>query len=288
MAEPSSITDLVAAHYGALPDGLRKAADFVVARPVDVATSSLRAIAAASGLSPTTFSRLARALGLARYEEIRQLCRQSLTPPATSFSGKARQLHSAAEQPSGLGALFFQQASESIDNLQELARGLDVARLERVVKRLAAARRVRLLAGGTSRGLAKYLEEMAGWICDDWRLIDEQDAARAISDEAAGDVHILISKSLFSAAPIRAAQLAAERGGFVLLITDSHTCPALPFASEYFVLPTESPHFFPSYATTLVLLEAMMSMLAAELGDAAEARIKSVEASSRRLGVYRA
>ncbi|WP_272005028.1 MurR/RpiR family transcriptional regulator [Roseovarius sp. ZX-A-9] len=288
MTGNTSIKDLVAAHYGDLTEGLQQAADYVVEQQIEVATNSLRSVAASSGLSPTTFSRLARALGLEKYEQVRQLCAQSLTPQTTSFSGKLGQLHATASQSTGVGALFLHQASESIGNIEELSRNLDVSRLVRVVKALSEARQVTLLAGSTSRGLAKYLEEMAGWISDRWRLVDDQAAAlaRAVTDSSSDDVYILISKSLFLTAPIRAAELAAERGAFVLVLTDSHTCPALPFASEYFVLPTESPHFFPSYAATLVLLEAIMSMLAAQIGAPAQARIEDVEASSRSLGAY--
>ncbi len=288
MRDGMTIQDLVATHYADLTDGLRQAADYVVAHPIEVATRSLRSVAAASGLSPTTFSRLARALGMENHAQIRDLCRLSLTPQTATFAGKAQRLRSAADRSRGLGTLFYDQAAESLANIEELARRLDVARLERVVDRLGRSRRVTLLAGGTSRGLAGYVEEMAGWISARWVLAENRDVAqaRAVIDAGPDESYLLISKSLFSAAPIRAARYAAERGAFVLVITDSHTCPALPFASEHFVLPTDSPHYFPSYAPTVVLLEAMMSMLAARIGGPAQDRIKAIESGSRTLGAY--
>ncbi|NIY95553.1 hypothetical protein HC022_04595 [Salipiger sp. HF18] len=63
-SDSKTITDLVASHYAELTEGLQQAADHIVQNPIEAATTSLRSIAASSGLSPTTFSRLARALGV--------------------------------------------------------------------------------------------------------------------------------------------------------------------------------------------------------------------------------
>ncbi|MEY8828228.1 MurR/RpiR family transcriptional regulator [Sedimentitalea sp. XS_ASV28] len=288
MADGRSITDLVSARYGELTEGLQQAADYVVANPIDVATQSLRSVAASSGMSPTTFSRLSRALGLRNHDEVRALCRVALTTPRASFADKARDLQCETLGADGPGALFVQQAEANLRNISELVNSINMQKTVRVVEKLAGARRVWLLAGAMSQALARYLDEMAVWITDNWRLVadDGTSMSRAVSTATADDVVILISKSLFTAAPIRAAELAAGRGAHVVLITDSHTCPALAFASDYFVLPADSPHFFPSYAPAVVLLEAMMSMLAAHLGDAAEERIKQTEAIRRDLGVY--
>ena len=283
-----SIKELVSARYSELTEGLQQAADYVVAHPIDVATQSLRSVAASSGMSPTTFSRLSRALGLENHEEVRNLCRQALTRQEVSFADKARDLQSAAQEASGLGALFFQHAATNLRNIEDLTQSLDVDKTVRVVERLAEAKRVLLLGSTTSHAVAKYLEEMASWISDRWQIVDEGGASmsRAASTATSDDVFVLISKSLFVAAPIRAARLAAERGAYVVVITGSHTCPALPFASEYFVLSTDSTHFFPSYTPTIVLIEAIMSMLAARLGAEAEDRIKQTEAGIRSLGFY--
>lgn len=288
MTDGMSIKELVSARYGELTEGLQQAADYVVANPIDVATQSLRSVAASSGMSPTTFSRLSRALGLENHDEVRALCRVALTPRKPSFANKARDLQSEAFKAEGIGALFLQQAEANLRNVTDLVHSINMEKTVRVVEKLARARRVSLLAGATSQGLARYLEEMAVWITDNWRVVEDHGTAvsRAVSTATEDDVFILISKSLFTAAPIRAAELAAERGAHVVLITDSHTCPALAFASEYFVLSADSPHYFPSYAPTVVLLEAMMSMLAAHLGDVAEERIKQTEAIRRDLGIY--
>lgn len=69
----------------------------------------------------------------------------------------------------------------------------------------------------------------------------------------------------------------------MIVITDTHTCPALAHASAHFITPTESQHFFSSYAATLVSCEIMIGMLAGRAGPPARARIADVESRNRRL-----
>ena len=98
------------------------------------------------------------------------------------------------------------------------------------------------------------------------------------------DVLIVITKPPFATNSIRAAQEGHEVGAFVIVVTDTHTCPALAHASANFIVPTESQHYFSSYASTIVLCEIMMGMLASRAGPSAQARITNVENRNRRLG----
>ena len=68
------------------------------------------------------------------------------------------------------------------------------------------------------------------------------------------------------------------------MITDSHSSPALEFADHGFIVPTESPQFFSSYASTLVLIETIVTMLLARAGDDAEDMIREAENQIHALG----
>jgi DNA-binding MurR/RpiR family transcriptional regulator len=59
---------LISSKYSSLSPQLQRAARFVVENPEEVATRSLRQIAASIDMSPPTFSRLAGALGYKNYE----------------------------------------------------------------------------------------------------------------------------------------------------------------------------------------------------------------------------
>ena len=60
--------------------------------------------------------------------------------------------------------------------------------------------------------------------------------------------------------------------------------PAIEFSSHSFVVPTESPQFFSSYAATLVLIETIITMLLARAGDEAEDMIRAAENQIHVLG----
>jgi len=66
-----SVQASIAENYGELSVALKMAADFVVKNSVEIATRSLLSVAAESELSPSSFSRLARAIG---YQDYDQLC----------------------------------------------------------------------------------------------------------------------------------------------------------------------------------------------------------------------
>jgi DNA-binding MurR/RpiR family transcriptional regulator len=283
MTAQRSIEEKIAAEYGSLSAKLRDAADFVAANPVDVATRSLRSVSAASGLAPATFSRLARALGFDSYEDMRELSRNAVGRRYVSFSEKARRLQaeSAAAQP----PFLMRQASACVANIEAATRLVDPARLEAAVDRLHAARNVVLYGAFGSTGIVEYMAYMGSYFAPNWSIAGRMGASlsTAMADLGAEDALIVVTKPPFARRSIIAAEMAAERGAYVIVITDSHTCPALKHASAGFILPSDSPQFFSSYAATLVLLETIIGMLVARAGPRAKARIEEVEERNHRL-----
>lgn len=287
MEPPQSLEDRISARYGALSDKLQAAADYIIASPVEVATRSLRSVAAASGLAPSTFSRLARALGFSTYEDLREMSRQAVSRRAGTFSDKARRLRADADDGAGL-SLMQRQVEASLRNIEDLSRSIPVEKLYGVVEALRAARRVRLIGAMSSRPILEYMLYLAEWLSDDWSMAAAGDAslAAALAGAEASDAFIVLSMPPFAATTLRAAEIAAGKGAYVLVITDTHTCPALKHASASLTAPTDSPHFFSSYVSTLVLIETLISMLVAQSELSAEGRMREIEEQNRSLGRY--
>ncbi|MHC0054407.1 MurR/RpiR family transcriptional regulator [Actibacterium sp. D379-3] len=282
-----SIEDKIAAQYSGLSAKLRDAADFVAAHPVDVATRSLRSISASSGLAPATFSRLARALGFDSYEELRELSRYAVGRRMVSFSEKASRLQ--AETATGPQPPFFQrQAAACVANIEAATRLIDPARLEAAVERLDKARNVVLFGALGSTGIVEYMAYIGNYFAANWSIAGRMGAslATAMADLSAEDALIVVTKPPFARRSVLAAEMAAERGAYVVVITDTHVCPALRHASAGFILPSDSPQFFSSYAATLVLMETIIGMLVARAGPDAQARIEEVEARNHRLDEF--
>lgn len=281
----ASFEDRLAGEYGALSTKLRAAGDFVAQHPVDVATRSLRSVSASSGLAPATFSRMARALGFETYEDLRETLRTSVGRQVSSFSEKATRLQAEAIE-SGAPPFLQRQSRACAANIEAMARTVDQAKLERVADRLHAADRVLMLGTLGSTGVVEYLSYLTSFFTRDWAIAGRMGASlgAGVTELGPKDALIVITKPPFAKRAILGAEVAAQRGAYVVVITDTMSCPALARADDSFVLPTDSPQFFSSYAATLVLCETLVGMLVARSGQNAQDRINDVSATNHRLG----
>lgn len=285
MTLSARIEDRIAESYADLSAKLKDAADFVVANQVDVAARSLRSVSAASGVSPATLSRLARSLGFDTYEDMRELCRDAVEGRVLSFSDRAERLKYDTQ---GDAPMLQRQSRACIDNIAQMAETVDPQRLEDAVQALAEARNVVLFGALSSTGITEYMAYVANYFCTNWTLAGRMGASlgAALSSLQSQDVLLVVTKSPYAARAVRAAEMARTAGAATIVLTDSHTCPALQHATYSFIIPSDSPQFFSSYAATLVLMETMIAMLVARSGAEASQRIRDVESRNRQLGEF--
>ncbi|MCP3971758.1 MAG: MurR/RpiR family transcriptional regulator [Rhodobacteraceae bacterium] len=284
MPAATLIEDRISEHYSGLSTKLRTAADYVAENPVDLATRSLRSVAGTSGVSPATFSRLARVLGFDDYEEMREAGRVAVGNKLVPFSERAQTLRQSGNRLTAAGFLH-QQAETCITNIRYLDQNISGDRLERAADALYRAKKVWLVGAKGSAGIVDYLGYQAQWFARDWIVTGRHgvSAASALAQMRAGDVVLVLTKSPYARQSIKALQQAADMSLTTIVLTDSHTSPALQFADHSFVVPTETPSFFSSYAATLVIVEAMLSILLTKIGPEAESRIRETEEQVRRL-----
>lgn len=288
MKQKVTIEDRVASRYEALSAQLRAAADYIVENPVDIATRSLRSVAASSGLNPPTFSRLVRALDFESYEEMRELCRDTISRQTVSFSERVQRLQSEELSDEIRDNFLLRQSAASVTSIEKQANSLDFVKLEAAVDAIGKARQVILVGALASAGIAEYLAYLGRWIADRWLMVGRNGISLgpALAQATSDDVMIVITMSPFGKRSMNGAKIAAEKGVFLIVITDRHSCPALKQASVGFIVPTESPQFFSSYVSTVVLIESMMGMLVSRAGKQASTRIQQVEIINHRLEEY--
>lgn len=285
MIHTQSLEDRVAEHYGTLSSQLRKAADYVVAHPLDVSSRSLRSISDASHVSPATFSRLARALGFASFEDMRDTTRSSVGHHVLTFSEKAEQLRA---QSASDKTVMQRQSDACIQNIRALTAKTDDRRITAAAAALGQARRVYLFGALGSTGIVEYMSYLAQYFAPNWVLMGRMGASMGsiMSDITSHDVLLVITKTPYAGRAVTLARLARQSGAEVVLLTDMHHCPALEYANHSFIVPSESPQFFSSYVATLVLLETLIAMIVTSSEDDATASIRKVEAKNRELGEY--
>lgn len=279
---PDRIKDRISAEYGSLSAQLQRAADYVAANPIDVATRSLRAMAQASGVSPATFSRLARSLGYQDYESLREAQRADMGDRMVPYAERAEALRRGDQAPE---AFLHRQAGICAQNITQLERAIPGERLAAAVETLHAADKVLVIGLLGSAGIADYLCYQAQYFARNWSVAGRSGASVAASfaSMAPGDAVIVLTKSPYAKDSLRAARVARENGFRTIVLTDSHACPALEVADHPFIVPSQTANFFSSYVATLVLMETMMSMLVSRVGPEAEARIRATEEQTRQL-----
>ncbi len=275
-----SVQALIADHYNELSGALKSAADFIVNNGFAIATRSLRSVAAESNLSPSSFSRLARAIGFEDYESLRDCARDELASQSNQLANKAQQLSNDARQP-----VLPRQVQACVSNIESMLSDVDEDLLESAVSSLAEADRVILIGALSSASFADYFAYLTSWFDGRWSVAGSNGVtlASSVSRLTSDDAVVVISKSPYAKRAVLATQMAAERGASVILITDSHAFPAIKYAQHVFIQKVDSPHFFVSYASTLVLIETLTAMLVARAGDSAVEQIQNTVAQNHRL-----
>src|SRR3546814_1210535 len=92
------LSDRIVSVFDSLPAQLQAAARYVLDRPREVALLSMREQARQAGVQPATMTRLAKALGLGGYDELRQAYADALRGEAAGFLGKRSEEHTSELQ----------------------------------------------------------------------------------------------------------------------------------------------------------------------------------------------
>jgi len=279
----TTVQSSIAGNYEELSAALRLAADFIINNGFEVATRSLRSIAAESELSPSSFSRLARAIGYEDYEQLREHARDELASNANHFTTKAQQLHEDADLP-----FLPRQVNACVSNIQSLLTDINQNELTAAVDALAAADNVTIIGSLSSAGFADYFAYLTSWFDGRWTVAGRNGVtlASSIARLKSNDVVIIISKAPYAKRTVLATNMAAERGATIIVLTDSHTFPAIKHAQHVFIQKIESPQFFSSYASTLVLIETLTGMLLARAGKEAVKDIQNIVEQNQQLDEF--
>ena len=280
-----TLEDRVAERYAGMSDQLRKAADYVLAHPLEIASRPLRAISTDSKVSPATYSRLARALGFDNFDEMKDVSRRSVGQRVSTLSERAELLRAGSRHSQ---SILTRQGQACISNIGAFLDRTDHAKLEHTATLMRQAKRVLLVGALASTGITEYMAYLAHYFAPNWSLAGRMGASIGSQLAILGedDVVFIVTMSPYSNRVVTAAKMARAAGASVVLVTDALDCPALRHATHSFVVPTDSPQFFSSYVVTLVLIETLIAMIVAASEADATAAIQRVEAKNQELGEY--
>ena len=279
--------DLLTREYPRLSKQLKKCAAYILEHPSEVATLSMRQLAARAGVPASTMNRLAKAVGFTTYDEFRALYRDSINQQATGYSLEGGQVHAVARENKfdhDLNA--FQQAA--VTNINTLFDHIDRVGLERAVQALADARTVLVVGVFASESFANYLHHVAAMGFGNWHQLvpNSGDFSRLLEGLVPGDVVVCIAVEPCATESIRVARRAQQAGARVIGITDRRTSPLAACSDDILLISVHSPSLFPSRIGATALVEVLVGMVAARSERSVAENVENLNRSRRNLGHY--
>ncbi|MEM7169827.1 MAG: MurR/RpiR family transcriptional regulator [Pseudomonadota bacterium] len=287
MASFHEILDHLTRSHPTLSPQLRKAATFILENPGDVATLSMRKVAAAADVPPPTLPRLAQALGFDTYDAFRDLYRRQFQQQSHGYSEQAGRLQ---QRPSGnnMSGLWGAFGQASLANLEQLFAATDPAVVDKAADHILAARTVYIAGMQASFAFADYFQYVGYMARPNWVLVRNRNGVLAdwVVNMDKEDTLVAIALRPCARDTIRLAEMAQNRGTKIIGITDSRASPLAARSDLVLTVPTQSPQFFESYVAAAALLEALIGFVVAKSdGDVVQA-IDAVERCRHDLGEY--
>ncbi|GAC1327539.1 MAG: MurR/RpiR family transcriptional regulator [Beijerinckiaceae bacterium] len=245
----------------------------------------MRELAAAAGMQPATFTRLAQALGHSGWGAFRNDLIESRRPdvpgPFSGRVGRARE----AYLPSELEQLARDIAATDADVVARI----DAAPVARAAQALHAASRIWVAGFRSCRSVATLLHyQLRLFRPDDIRLVGgmgPEDCDFGAFKE--NDVVVLIGFMPYSRASVLTCRAAREAGVTLITIADRSGAPIADGADYLLVFDAAStPAFFPSLTGAMATAQALAAATFVLGGESAIARLRKAEARLAALSQY--
>ena len=279
--------ELLSGAFQDLSPQLQKCAAYMIQHPNQVATLGMRQLAARIGVPQSTMNRLAKAVGLGTYDELRALFRDPINEQPSGYSFEGGQVQAIAREDRIAHPLdAYQQAAAS--NVSTLFDRIDRTALERAVQALSDARTVLVVGMHAWHSTANHLYHMGITAFGNWHQLVPGSAEfpRQLEALTAEDAVVCIAIEPCAADSIRVARRAREAGARVVGISDRLTSPLAACSDDNLLISVQSPSIFPSHVGATVLMEVLAGMVAARNEQSAAENVESSERSRRAMGEY--
>lgn len=281
------LTDKIVESFDDMSEQLQSAARYILDHPREVALLSMREQARRGDVQPATMTRLAKRLGFAGYEDVRQLHADFLRHEDQGFAPRV-DAQAQNQKLKGDQALA-----------DEILRGVDAhiatlgdpATLESLVdaaRRIERARRIYCLGLRSSYPVAWHLHYMLSLAGGHPAMLESVGGIGpdALSSATSDDVLVAVSVLPYTRHTVEIAEYAQSCGVEVIAITDSPVAPLAQLAVTAVVVPTESPSFLHTMAPAFTVAEIIGALVAGRGGAAAREAIARSDRQSAALHTH--
>ena len=282
-----AVVERLIAEFENLPGQLQLAARHIIDHPHEVGIQSMRTLASEAEVHPNSFVRLARHLGFAGYDDLRERFRDFVRGGIGSSPDRVRWLQEMAKE-GGSTAVFGSMAAACLENTEKMFEQQSVEDLEKAVDWMINARRVFVLGLGLAYPLAYNFWYVARMGFDHFVLtprhgsLPSDDIIRMNAD----DCLLAMTFQPYRSDTLQAVKLAKQKGAKVIGITDSNASSLCREADLGLVSPTHTPQFFHSNSAVTALLESLCALLVVRGGDAASDAIGSFHSARWEANIY--
>jgi DNA-binding MurR/RpiR family transcriptional regulator len=266
-----------------LPGRLQEAGRFIARHDFDATTRSMRDLAAAAGLQPASFTRLAQALGHSGWDDFRDALIEARRPVPAPFSGRVQPAREKnARGAAGIAAGMIVADAESLTHLE-------AAPIAAAAKALHGARRIWVAGFRSCRSVAELLHYQL-------RLF-RPDAVRLIGGAGpddldfgafrAGDAVVVIGFAPYSRSSVLAAHAARESECTIVALADTVAAPMAEGADHFLKFDAAAtPGFFPSLTGAIASAQALAAAVFTLGGEAAQTHLRETETRLAALSQY--
>ncbi|MEM7197106.1 MAG: MurR/RpiR family transcriptional regulator [Pseudomonadota bacterium] len=266
---------------------LRKAARYIMDNPHNVGVSTVRAVARAASVKPSSFVRLAHVLGYDSYKDFRTPFREALSYSHDHFPDRARWLQHSRKSGK-LGVLYADMVQAALANLEETFTGIDATQLHEAALAIWQSRNVYVLGCGVNNANARNFAYLASTGMVQFYAIPNQGSVPQDDIAWADKRDILLSMTMkpYRKEVVETTKLAKAQGLGIISISDSPASPISRLADHEFHVAIDTPQFFPSSVSTMALLETLLSFVIAVSSEAIVARVEEFHKRRHDSGIY--
>jgi DNA-binding MurR/RpiR family transcriptional regulator len=245
-------------------------------------------LAARAGVSAQTVIRFVNRLGFSGFPEFQQALRDEIEDRSASPWGRLAADVFDRESMTGEGALdrVAQAMRDSfVDAFQTIPRD----EFTQAIKLIVDPSRRLMIAGGRISGLlAEYLGRHLIQMRADTQVLPNGLVERAVALGGVGrkDVLVLFDFRRYEEPLFELAKAAHARGASIVLVTDTWLSPVSQVAAVVLPMPVTGPLPFNSLAATFAVLETIVAVVLAELGDSARKRMVACEQFARDAALF--
>ena len=275
-AGSETVMERMAAVAASLTRAERQLADAIEENYPVSGLVSITRLADAAGVSTPTVARMVQKLGFAGFAGFQDALRSELEARISTPIAKHDSWAAGAPDDHLLNR-FTDRATQ---NIRQTLAHVDAAAFDQAVTSLTDPARAVLVAGGRITGAVADYFHLHMQVCRA-RVTRVHPAAGSwphdLLDIVAGDVLVVYDIRRYENATLRLAEIAAQKGVEVVLITDQWRSPIERHATHTFSCRIEAPSAWDSSVALLLLTEILIASAQERLWDGTEARMRELE-----------